>query len=241
MERPLLEVRSVDLYYGPLQVVWGASLEVQAGSIVAIVGPNGAGKTTLLKGICGMVKPKKGEVLFDGVSLVGLTPEEVVQLGVCYVPEGRHIFSTLSVYENLKIGAYLRRAREAFAQNLKKVYRLFPVLEERKGQAGGTLSGGEQQMLAIARALMSEPKLLLLDEPSLGLSPLIVKHLFQLLMQLKGMGITIVLVEQNVFQALKIADFAYVMKNGMIVAQGTGEELLRDPELWSTYIKRRTG
>lgn len=241
MERPLLEVRSVDLYYGPLQVVWGASLEVQAGSIVAIVGPNGAGKTTLLKGICGMVKPKKGEVLFDGVSLVGLTPEEVVQLGVCYVPEGRHIFSTLSVYENLKIGAYLRRAREAFAQNLKKVYRLFPVLEERKGQAGGTLSGGEQQMLAIARALMSEPKLLLLDEPSLGLSPLIVKHLFQLLMQLKGMGITIVLVEQNVFQALKIADFAYVMKNGMIVAQGAGEELLKDPELWSTYIKRRTG
>lgn len=219
-------------------MVWDASLMVHKGSIVAIVGPNGAGKTTLLKGICGMVKPKKGEVLFEGRSLFGLTPEEIVELGVCYVPEGRHIFCTLTVYENLKIGAYVGRARAAFADNLMKVYRLFPILEERKGQAGGTLSGGEQQMLAIARALMSEPKLLLLDEPSLGLSPLVVKHLFELLLRLKEMGLTVVLVEQNVSQALRIADFAYVMKNGIIVAQGTAEELTKDPELWSTYIRR---
>jgi branched-chain amino acid transport system ATP-binding protein len=235
----LLEVKGVDVLYGDVQAVWDVSINVKKGSIVALVGANGAGKTTLLKTISGIVPLKKGEILFSGKSLTKLKPQEVVDVGISHVPEGRGLFSSLTVLENLKLGAYPPRARPLFAESLERAFSLFPVLKDRQGQKAGSLSGGEQQMLSIARALMANPNLLMLDEPSLGLSPLFVRAIFELLHTLNTQKVTILLVEQNIHQALKIAHQAYVLKTGKIAMSGSGDELLADPEVQKAYIGER--
>lgn len=236
MANPLLEVKSLDISYGDIQALWDVSLNVEEGSIVALVGANGAGKTTLLKAVSGLVKPKKGQVLLSGTSISNLSPQQIVDRGVIHVPEGRRLFSTLTVMENLNLGAYCRRARSQSAQSLERVFTLFPVLKNRKDQKAGSLSGGEQQMLAIGRALMSQPRILMLDEPSLGLSPILVRTIFQLIASLNEQKITILLVEQNVNQALKIAQQAYVIKTGKIVMSGECEILLNNEEIRKAYI-----
>ena len=239
MENLLLEVKGVDVFYGDVQAVWDVSLKVPKGSIVALVGANGAGKTTLLQTIVGINRVKRGDILFSGSSIAGLRPQEVVNRGVSLVPEGRHLFANLTVLENLKLGAYLREARVRLNDSLERAYSLFPVLKTRSGQKAGSLSGGEQQMLAIARAMMSQPTILMLDEPSLGLSPILVRTMFDLIGTLHKQDMTILLVEQNIFQALKIADEAYVLKTGRIVMEGTGADLLADPEIQKAYIGER--
>ena len=239
MENHLLEVNGVDVFYGDVQAVWDVSLRVQKGSIVALVGANGAGKTTLLQTIVGINRAKKGEVIFSGASITGLKPQEVVNRGVSLVPEGRHLFANLTVLENLKLGAYLRGARLRLKESLERAYDLFPVLRTRSDQKAGSLSGGEQQMLAIGRAMMSQPTILMLDEPSLGLSPILVRTMFELIVTLNKQDMTILLVEQNVYQALKIADEAYVLKTGKIVMSGRGTDLLADPEIQKAYIGER--
>lgn len=232
----LLEVNGINVFYGHVQVLWDVSLQVEEGSIVALVGANGAGKSTLLKTISGLIRARSGQVLLSHQPLNDLTPQAIVEQGVIHVPEGRRLFSSLSVLENIKLGAYIPRARRAFEESLKRVYELFPLLEERKHQKAGSLSGGEQQMLAIGRALMCQPKLLMLDEPSLGLSPIMVKRIFELISVLNKQKVTILLVEQNVRQALKIAHKAYVIKNGKIVMNGHGEELLENEEIRQAYL-----
>jgi branched-chain amino acid transport system ATP-binding protein len=239
LENLLLEVKGVDVFYGDVQAVWDVSLKVPKGSIVALVGANGAGKTTLLQTIVGINRVKRGDILFSGSSIAGLRPQEVVNRGVSLVPEGRHLFANLTVLENLKLGAYLREARVRLNDSLERAYSLFPVLKTRSGQKAGSLSGGEQQMLAIARAMMSQPTILMLDEPSLGLSPILVRTMFDLIGTLHKQDMTILLVEQNIFQALKIADEAYVLKTGRIVMEGTGADLLADPEIQKAYIGER--
>jgi branched-chain amino acid transport system ATP-binding protein len=239
LEKHLLEVKGVDVLYGDVQAVWEVSIHVDEGSIVALVGANGAGKTTLLKTISGITRAKKGEVLFSGKTLIKLRPQEVVDRGISHVPEGRRLFSKLTAFENLKLGAYLPRARSRFAESLERAYSLFPVLKERKFQIAGSLSGGEQQMLAIARALMALPSLLMLDEPSLGLSPLFVRTIFELIQTLNRQKVTILLVEQNIHQALKIAHQAYVLKTGRIAMRGRGSELLANQEVQKAYIGER--
>jgi len=235
----LLEVKEVDVLYGDVQVIWDLSIHVEEGTIVALVGANGAGKTTLLKTISGLMHARRGEILFSGRSLGKLKPQEVVDLGISHVPEGRRLFSSLTVLENLKLGAYPPRARSLFAESLERAFSLFPVLKDRQGQKAGSLSGGEQQMLAIARALMAGPHLLMLDEPSLGLSPIFVKTIFELIHTLNKQKVTILLVEQNIHQALKIAHQAYVLKTGKIAMSGRGDELLADPEVQKAYIGER--
>lgn len=239
MENHLLEVKGVDVLYGDVQAVWDLSIHVDEGTIVALLGANGAGKTTLLKTISGIIHAKRGEILFSGKSLAKLKPQEVVDIGISHVPEGRRLFSKLTVLENLKLGAYPPRARSLFTQSLERAYGLFPVLKERNGQTAGSLSGGEQQMLAIARALMAHPDLLMLDEPSLGLSPIFVRTIFELIHTLNNQKVTILLVEQNIHQALKIAHQAYVLKTGKIAMSGRGDELLADPEIQKAYIGER--
>jgi branched-chain amino acid transport system ATP-binding protein len=239
LENHLLEVKGVDVLYGDVQAVWDLSIQVDEGAIVALVGANGAGKTTLLKTISGILRAKRGEVLFSGKSLMKLRPQEVVDIGISHVPEGRRLFSKLTVFENLRLGAYPPRARLQFDQSLERAYGLFPVLKERKSQSAGSLSGGEQQMLAIGRALMARPHLLMLDEPSLGLSPIFVRTIFELISTLNDQKVTILLVEQNIHQALKIAHQAYVLKTGRIAMSGRGEELLADPEVQKAYIGER--
>ncbi len=239
MENLLLEVKGVDVFYGDVQAVWDVSLKVPKGSIVALVGANGAGKSTLLQTVIGINRVRKGDILFSGASIAGLRPQEVVGRGLSLVPEGRHLFASLTVLENLKLGAYLRHARVNLADSLERTYALFPVLKARSSQKAGSLSGGEQQMLAIARAMMSQPTILMLDEPSLGLSPILVRTMFDLVGTLHKQGMTILLVEQNIFQALKIADDAYVLKTGKIVMEGKGADLLADPEIQRAYIGER--
>ena len=239
MENRLLEVKGVDVLYGDVQAVWEVSIDVDGGSIVALVGANGAGKTTLLKTISGILHAKRGEILFSGRSLTKLKPQEVVEIGISHVPEGRRLFSKLTVLENLRLGGYPPRARALFGQSLERAYGLFPVLKERKGQMAGSLSGGEQQMLAIARALMARPELLMLDEPSLGLSPIFVRTMFELIQTLNRQNVTILLVEQNIHQALKIAHQAYVLKTGRIAMSGKGNELLANQEVQKAYIGER--
>ena len=239
MANPLLEVKNLDVLYGDVQAVWDVSINVKKGSIVALVGANGAGKTTLLKTISGIVPLKKGEILFSGRSLTKLKPQEVVDIGISHVPEGRGLFSSLTVLENLKLGAYPPRARPLFAESLERAYSLFPVLKDRQGQKAGSLSGGEQQMLSIARAIMAQPDLLMLDEPSLGLSPIFIRTIFELIDALNKQKVTILLVEQNIHQALKIAHQAYVLKTGKIAMSGRGDELLADPEVQKAYIGER--
>jgi branched-chain amino acid transport system ATP-binding protein len=235
----LLEVKGVDVLYGDVQVIWDVSIHVEEGTIVALVGANGAGKTTLLKTISGIIHAKRGEILFSGKSLTRLKPQEVVDIGISHVPEGRRLFSKLTVLENLKLGAYPSRARPLFAESLERAFSLFPVLKARTGQKAGSLSGGERQMLAIARAIMAHPDLLMLDEPSLGLSPIFVKTIFELIYALNKQKVTILLVEQNIHQALKIAYQAYVLKTGKIAISGGGDELLADPEVQKAYIGER--
>jgi branched-chain amino acid transport system ATP-binding protein len=239
LENHLLEVKGVDVFYGDVQAVWDVSLTVKKGSVVALVGANGAGKSTILQTIAGVNKVVKGDVLFSGSSIAGLRPQEVVGRGVSLVPEGRHLFASLTVLENLKLGAYLQDARAHLDESLERMYSLFPVLQTRTKQKAGSLSGGEQQMLAIARAMMSRPTILMLDEPSLGLSPILVRTMFGLIATLHDQGTTILLVEQNIFQALKIADEAYVLKTGRIVMEGKGAELLANPEIQKAYIGER--
>ena len=239
MENNALVVKGVDVLYGDVQALWDVSLEVKQGTIVSLVGANGAGKSTLLKTISGINRASKGEILFSGKSVTHLKPQDVVDIGISHVPEGRRLFASLTVLENLKLGAYPPRARAVFGESLTKAFDLFPVLKSRQNQKAGSLSGGEQQMLAIGRAMMSQPTILMLDEPSLGLSPILVKTMFDLVASLNKQGVTMLLVEQNVRQALKIANHAYVLKNGRIVMSGGGEELLADPEVQKAYIGER--
>jgi branched-chain amino acid transport system ATP-binding protein len=232
----LLEVTNLEVAYGDVGALWGVSIHVDPGSIVAIVGANGAGKTTLLKTISGLLKPKRGEIFLSGVPLAGKAPEEIAGMGIAHVPEGRGLFRQMTVLENLELGAYRPKVRKHFKQSLEKAYTLFPRLQERAGQKAGSLSGGEQQMLAIARATMSEPSLLILDEPSLGLSPIVVQQMFALIETLYKQGVTILLVEQNIHQALKVADYGFVLKTGELAMQGTGAELIADPEIQKAYM-----
>jgi branched-chain amino acid transport system ATP-binding protein len=232
----LLEVTDLEVAYGDVRALWGVSIHVDAGSVVAIVGANGAGKTTLLKAISGLVPAKRGEIKLSGTSLLGRLPEDIARLGIAHVPEGRGLFRQMTVLENLELGAFQPKARVNMKRALEKAYDLFPRLKERTGQKAGSLSGGEQQMLAIARATMSEPSLLILDEPSIGLSPLVVQQMFQLIEALHKQGVTILLVEQNIHQALKIADYAFVLKTGELAMQGTGAELIADPEVQKAYM-----
>jgi branched-chain amino acid transport system ATP-binding protein len=239
LENHLLEVHELDVLYGDIQALWNVSFHVNERDIVALVGSNGNGKTTLLKAISGINKAKRGEILFSGRSLIRFKPQEIVNLGLSYVPEGRGLFSNLTVLENLKLGSYTPRSRPMFADSLERSFDLFPILKIRKKQRAGLLSGGEQQMLAIARALMSQPELLMLDEPSMGLSPIFVRTMFDLISNLNKQGVTLLLVEQNIKMTLKIAHYAYVLKTGKIVMSGKGSDLLSDPEVRDAYIGKR--
>ncbi|AEH87515.1 ABC transporter related protein [Mesorhizobium opportunistum WSM2075] len=236
MANRLLEVNNLEVAYGDVGALWGVSIHVDPGTIVAIVGANGAGKTTLLKTISGLLKPKRGEIFLAGAPLAGKAPEEIAGMGIAHVPEGRGLFRQMTVLENLELGSFQPKVRKRFKQSLEKAYALFPRLKERAGQKAGSLSGGEQQMLAIARATMSDPSLLILDEPSLGLSPIVVQQMFALIGTLHSQGVTILLVEQNIHQALKVADYAFVLKTGELAMQGTGTELLADPEIQKAYM-----
>jgi branched-chain amino acid transport system ATP-binding protein len=232
----MLELTDVHVRYGSIRSLRGVSLRVETGELVAIIGSNGAGKTTTLRAISGLLRPSHGSITFESVDLGRASTDRIVELGVAHCPEGRRIFGRLSVRENLVLGAVSRSDRAAIAEDLEMVLGLFPLLRERFGQAGGTLSGGEQQMLAIARALMARPRLLLLDEPSLGLAPLMVERIFETIAELKRQGRTILLVEQNVHHALDIADRAYVMETGRMTLEGPAEVLRRNPEVERSYL-----
>ena len=232
----MLKVDRLNFSYGDMKVLWDVSLEVHPGEIVTVVGANGAGKTTTLKAISRLVKADSGEITFEGVNLSRQQSHDVVGLGIVQVPEGRRIFPEMTVMENLRMGSYLKATRKFRKANFEWVFHLFPRLKEREKQLGGTMSGGEQQMLAIARGLMANPKLLLLDEPSLGLSPLFVKNIFQILTDINKEGVTILLVEQNVYQSLRISHRAYVMETGHVVLSGTGEELLENDHIKKAFL-----
>jgi branched-chain amino acid transport system ATP-binding protein len=232
----MLELRDVHVYYGNIHALKGVSLEVHKGELVALIGSNGAGKSTTLKTISGLLNPRQGTVVFDGKKISGEAPHRIVEWGIVQCPEGRHIFGSLTVAENLRLGAVRRRDKDAVGQDLDWILSLFPVLAQRMGQLGGTLSGGEQQMLAIARALMARPALLLLDEPSLGLAPLLVETIFDVIRQIKSEGGTVLLVEQNARQALDIGDRAYVLETGRIALSGTAAELKANPEVERAYL-----
>ena len=233
-----LELANVHTFYGNIHALQGISVSVQDGEIVTLIGANGAGKSTTLRTISGILTPREGEVRLDGQRINALPPHEIVERGVCQVPEGRRIFSRMTVRENLEMGAFSRKDKAAIKGDMERVFELFPRLQERVSQKGGTLSGGEQQMLAIARALMSRPRLLLLDEPSLGLAPLVARQIFDAIRTLNTTDkLTVFLVEQNAFHALKLAHRAYVMVNGSITMSGTGKELLARPELRAAYLE----
>jgi branched-chain amino acid transport system ATP-binding protein len=232
----LLEVRALNCAYDDLQVLWDVDLRVEAGEIVSVVGANGAGKSTLLKNISRTVQARSGSVVFDGHELSRLPAHAVVELGVVQVPEGRRIFPEMTVLENLQLGSYSRRSRGDRARNLERVFAMFPRLSERKVQLGGTLSGGEQQMLAIGRGLMANPRLLLLDEPSIGLAPVLVKSIFETIAEINRQGTTLVLLEQNVYQSLRISHRAYVMELGRVVLEGTGAELAESEHVKKAFL-----
>ncbi len=235
-ESPLLCIDKIDVFYGSLQVLWQVSLEVKSGEMVAIVGANGAGKTTLLKAISGMLHPAAGAIEFAGKNITHTSPYGIVDLGISHVPEGRRLFPDMTVLQNLVIGSYNRRARAQRVENLAQVYQLFPILQERQNQLAKTLSGGQQQMVAIARGLMSNPKLIIIDEMSLGLSPLIVGELFRVLHEIKARGITILLVEQNVWRTLHEADRANVIETGRIVLTGMARDLIEEERVRNAYF-----
>jgi branched-chain amino acid transport system ATP-binding protein len=232
----MLELRGITAGYGHFTALWDVSLRVDAGEAVAVVGPNGAGKTTLLRVVSGVIPPRSGALLFDGVALTGRPAHEVVAHGIAHVPEGRRLFPALTVADNLKMGAYLPRARRAYRESLERVYTLFPILAERRSQRAGSLSGGEQQMLAIGRALMSRPKLILLDEPSMGLAPVMVLRVFDLIRRIREEGYTILVVEQNVRQVLKLVDRAYLLEVGRIKIEGRAAELAEQDFVRKAYV-----
>ncbi|MCR9287949.1 MAG: ABC transporter ATP-binding protein [Bacteroidetes bacterium] len=238
MPKPLLQVNNIETYYDIIRVVHGVSFEIQEGTITAILGNNGAGKTTILNTIMGLLddQPDKGTIFFEGKPIHGKDTEAIVKVGIGYVPEGREIFDELTVMENLLVGAYLRGKKKEIEVDLVRMYEWFPILRARKNQLAGTLSGGEQQMLAIARAMMNRPKLLLMDEPSLGLSPLLVQQIFDIIPMIKKEGVTILIVEQNANMALKIADFGYVMENGRFVTSGVAADLRENEDVKEFYL-----
>ncbi len=232
----MLEIKNLNVHYGVIHALKDASLTVNEGEIVSLIGANGAGKTTLLHAISGILKITSGEILFEDKKLNKISAKDIVACGITQVPEGRRIFSGLSVYENLQMGAYLRKDKEGIAQDLEMVYERFPILKKRSNQDASTLSGGEQQMLAMGRALMARPKILLLDEPSMGLAPILVREIFHIIKDINEQGTTILLVEQNARMALSIADRAYVLENGSIVLSGTGEELAASEDIQKAYL-----
>ena len=230
----ILSVKDLQVYYGGIEAVKGISFDVPAGDIVTLIGANGAGKSTTLKAIAGLVKPRSGSIEFEGANITGKDTSDIVARGVTLVPEGRRVFSNMTVLENIKIGAYLRK--DNLDDDIAWVYDLFPRLKEREWQLAGTLSGGEQQMLAVARALMSRPKVLMMDEPSLGLAPLVVKGIFDIIREINKQGVTVLLIEQNANMALKTADYAYVLETGRIGLSGTGAELLTNEDVKKAYL-----
>ena len=232
----MLEIKNLSVFYGGIHALQGIDLDVPDRKIVTLIGANGAGKSTTLRAIAGLIKPSSGEVILQGSVISGRPTLEIVQKGLALVPEGRRIFSNLSVEENLLLGAYSRTDKKAVLADLEHVYELFPRLKERRGQKGGTLSGGEQQMLAVGRGLMSRPKLLMMDEPSLGLAPLISKMIFEIIKQINSEGTTVLLVEQNAKAALEVADYGYVLETGRISLFGTGHELLQDDRVRKAYL-----
>ena len=234
MSEPLLKVTDLKVSYGGIEALKGISFSVEKGQVVTLIGANGAGKSTTLRAISGIVPIKSGTITYDGTVISGQDPQKIVSQGICMVPEGRHVFSNLSVLENLHIGAYLRN--DDVTADIEHVYKLFPRLEERSWQMAGTLSGGEQQMLAVGRALMMRPKVLMMDEPSLGLAPIVIRDIFRIIETLHREGITILLVEQNANAALKIADYAFVLETGSLGIQGKGRELLDNPDIKAAYL-----
>ena len=231
-----LETRGLEVAYGGIRAVKGVDLTVQSGELVCLIGANGAGKTTTLKSVCGMLTPEQGEILYEGKPIGGKPSHDLLRLGISLVPEGRGIFGRLTVEENLKIGAYVRRDRAGIASDMERLYDLFPRLAERRAQQAGTLSGGEQQMLAIGRALMSRPRLLLLDEPSMGLAPMLVQKIFETIRRIAEEGVTLLLVEQNAKLALEISHRGYVMESGKIILADAAQVLLRDPKVQQAYL-----
>ncbi len=232
----MLEVKDLNVYYGMIHAIKGASFEVEQGEVVALIGANGAGKTTILHTVTGLLHAKTGSVQFEGCELTHTPAHRIVSLGMSHVPEGRRVFSNLSVYENLMMGAYTRSNKSEITASLDLVYERFPRLKERRGQLAGTLSGGEQQMLAMGRALMSKPKILLMDEPSMGLSPLFVSEIFKIIEEVSAQGVTVLLVEQNAKKALSIADRAYVLETGRIVMSGPAKALMADDAIKAAYL-----
>lgn len=232
----MLEIRDLEVNYGMIAAIKGVSFDVNEGEVIALIGANGAGKTTILHTITGLLKAKAGSIMFEGHELTKTPAHKIVELGMAHVPEGRRIFSHLTVLENLKLGAYTRKDKGGVAADLRKVYDRFPRLAERKKQIAGTLSGGEQQMLAVGRALMSRPKLIMMDEPSLGLAPIIVREIFDIIKEINKSGTTILLIEQNANMALHTADLAYVLETGRIALKGTGAELLKNEKVRELYL-----
>lgn len=232
----ILEIKDLHVSYGPIKAIKGINMDVYEHSVVAILGANGAGKTTTLRTVSGIIKPERGQIIFKGKDITKMPPEKIAKLGIAQSPEGRQIFQDLTVYDNLKVGAYTVNDKKEIEKNLRWVYELFPILEQRKEQLAQTLSGGEQQMLAIGRALMSSPELLVLDEPSLGLAPLIVKDILNIVKDISKKGVTVLIVEQNAAQTVKIADYAYVLEVGKINLHGKSEDLLKDESLVKAYL-----
>ena len=232
----MLEVKDLEVYYGVIQAIKGVSFHVEKGEVIALIGANGAGKTTILHTVTGLISPKKGSVIFEGKDITKVPAHKIVSMGMAHVPEGRRVFAELSVYENLKMGAYTRTDKAEIEDSLKNVDKRFPRLEERKNQMAGTLSGGEQQMLAMGRALMSKPGIILMDEPSMGLSPILVNEIFDIIRSVSESGTTVLLVEQNAKKALSIADRAYVLETGNITLEGNAKDLLEDDSIKKAYL-----
>ena len=232
----MLEIKDLEVFYGMIQAIKGISFEVNQGEVIALIGANGAGKTTTLQTITGMLQAKKGHIIFEGTDITKVPGHKIVSMGMAHAPEGRRVFSHLTVYENLKLGAFTRKDKNEIEETLQKVYKSFPRLEERKNQLAGTLSGGEQQMLAMGRALMSKPRIILMDEPSMGLSPIFVEEIFRIIREISAAGTTVLLVEQNAKKALSIADRAYVLETGNIVLSGDAEELMNNESIKKAYL-----
>lgn len=232
----MLEIKDLEVYYGMIQAIKGVSFEVSEGEVIALIGANGAGKTTILHTVTGLLEAKKGSVIFDGKDITKIPAHKIVSMGMAHVPEGRRVFANLSVLQNLKMGAYTRKDKAEIEETLKSVYKRFPRLEERQNQLAGTLSGGEQQMLAMGRALMSHPRIILMDEPSMGLSPIFVNEIFDIIKEVSASGTTVLLVEQNAKKALSIADRAYVLETGNIVLEGKADELLNNDSIKKAYL-----
>ncbi len=236
IDMSMLEVKDIEVYYGMIQAIKGVSFHVEEGEVIALIGANGAGKTTILHTVSGLLAPKKGSILFEGKELTKTPGHKIVSMGMAHVPEGRRVFAQLTVLQNLKMGAYTRKDKKEINETLEMVFEHFPRLKERQGQLAGTLSGGEQQMLAMGRALMSHPKIILMDEPSMGLSPIFVNEIFNIIQEVSKMGTTVLLVEQNAKKALSIADRAYVLETGKIVLEGKASDLLNDDSIKKAYL-----